>query len=148
MAEVAQPGRAVDRRADVIAFIAQPHLAAIDPDAQPDRRQRRPLQIERGGHRVGRASERDHEAVTLALLDRANPIMGGDDIRQHLIQARHSNGHHVRLGFPQARRALDVSQQQRHRSGRQLAHTHVAPVSFAHASQHAVTQIAEHQQNR
>jgi hypothetical protein len=28
-----------------------------------------------------------------------HPIMGGHDIRQHLVQARHSNGHLIRLGL-------------------------------------------------
>jgi hypothetical protein len=74
--------------------------------------------------------------------DVGHPIMGGHDIRQHLVQARHSNGHLIRLGLPQPRRALDVGRQQRHRF------QSAAPVSFAHASQHAVTRIAEHQQNR
>ena len=41
--EVAQPGGAVDRRADVVAFVAQMHVAGMHADAQLDRRQRRPL---------------------------------------------------------------------------------------------------------
>ena len=61
----------------------------------------------------------------------------------HLIQPRHRGGHLVGLGFPQPRGALDVGQQQRHGARRQLAHAQLAPVSFAHASQHAIKRIAE-----
>ncbi|WP_420716100.1 hypothetical protein [Mycobacterium sp. 94-17] len=147
MSQIAQPGGAIDRRADVVALIAQPHLAGVDPDPQPDRRQRRPLQIEGAGHRLSRAGKRDDEAVALTLLDGPDPAVGGDHLRQRLVQPCHSNGHLVGLGLPQARGALDVGQQQRHGSGRQFAHGQVAPVSFAHASQHAATQITEHQQN-
>ena len=68
-------------------------------------------------HGVGRAGERDHEAVALALLDRAHTITGGDDVQQHPIQARYRSAHLVRLGLPQPRRTFDVGQQQRHHSG-------------------------------
>ncbi len=50
--QIAQPRGAVDGRADVVAFVAQLHLAGMHPDAQPDRGQRRPLQLQRAGHRV------------------------------------------------------------------------------------------------
>ena len=79
--QIAQPRGAVDRRAGVVTLIAQLHLAGVHPDAQPDRGQRRPLQLQRSRHRIGGAGERRHEAVALALLDRAHPVMGGDDIR-------------------------------------------------------------------
>ena len=148
MSQVPQSSGAIDRRPDVVALVPKPNLAGVDPDAQPDRGQRCPLQVQRTSDRVGRAGESDHEAVALALLDRADSITGGDDVQHHLIEARHSGGHLIRLGFPQPRRTLDVGQQQRHRSGRKVAHAHVTPVSFAHANQHPVTRIAEHQRNR
>ncbi len=50
----------------------------MHPDAQPDRGQRRPLQRQRARHRVATRGERGHEAVTLALFERAHPVMGGD----------------------------------------------------------------------
>ena len=75
MRQIAQPRRPVDRRAGVVALIAQLHLAGMYADAQPDRSQRGPLQRQRAGHRVAGARERGHEAVALALLDRAHPVM-------------------------------------------------------------------------
>ena len=41
--KVAEPGGAVDRRSDVVAFIAQLHVAGVQADAQLDRRQWGPL---------------------------------------------------------------------------------------------------------
>jgi hypothetical protein len=105
------------------------------------------LQVQRAGHRVRSAGERDHEAVALTLLDRADSVTGGDDVGQHLIQVRNGGGHLVGLRLPHPRRALDVGQQQRHRSGRKVVHAHVAPVRFAHANQHRVMRIAKHQRN-
>ena len=120
--EVAQPGGAVDRRADVVAFVAQVHVAGVHADAQLDRRQRRPLQIQRAGHRVGGAGERDDEAVALTLLDGPHTVVGGDRVGQCLIEACDRGCHLLGLGLPQPGRTLDVGQQQRHRSGRKLAH--------------------------
>ena len=83
--QIAQPRRPVDRRADVIALVAQLHIAGMHPDAQPDRRQRRPLQLKRARHRISGTRKRDHEAVALALLDRAHTAMGGDDVAQQPV---------------------------------------------------------------
>ena len=47
--------------------------------------------------------ERDHEAVALALLDRAHAVMGGDRVGHRLVEARDGGGHLVRLGLPQPR---------------------------------------------
>ena len=88
VAQIAQPRGAVDGRAGVVALIAQLHLTGMHPDAQPDRGQRRPLQLQRRGHRIRGARERRHKTVTLTLLDRAHPVMGGDDIDTDLIQTR------------------------------------------------------------
>jgi hypothetical protein len=73
----------------------------------------------------------------------------GNDIGHDVVEARDRGGHFLGLGLPQPRGALDVSQQQRHRAGRQKpAHTKLAPVhqrrvrawvDLAHASQHAAT---------
>ena len=101
--QVAQSGRAIDGRADVVALIPQPYLASVDPDAQPNRRQRRPLQIQGAGDRVGRPAECDHEAVALTLLDRSYAVVGCDRFAQCLVQACHRGGHHLGLGLPQPR---------------------------------------------
>ena len=45
--EVAEPGGAVDGRADVVALVAQLHFTGVHADPQPDRRQRRTLQRDR-----------------------------------------------------------------------------------------------------
>ena len=82
MSQVPQPSGAIDRRSDVVTLVAKPNFAGVDPDAQPDRRQRRSLQVQRAGHRVGGAGESDHEAVALALLNRADSITGGHDVRE------------------------------------------------------------------
>ena len=150
--EVAQPGGAVDRRADVVAFVAQVHVAGVHADAQLDRCQRRPLQLQCACHGVGGAGERDDEAVALALLDGPHTVVSGDSIGQYLVEALNGGLHRLGLGLPQARRTFDVGQQQRDGSSRKLAHVGanvwVAPARFAHASQHAVTSIAKHQRNR
>ena len=78
--EIAQPRRPVDRRADVITLIAQLHLSGMHTDAQPDRGQRRPLQLQCARSRLGRAGERDHKAVALTLLDRPHPAVGGEQV--------------------------------------------------------------------
>src|SRR6185312_16179538 len=75
---------------------------------------------------------------------RPHTTMGSYDLAQRAIKPRHRGRHLLRLALPQPRRALDVGQKQRHRSGRQLAHAQVPPahrphvraaVSPAHASQ-------------
>src|SRR6185437_2457642 len=80
----------------------------------------------------------------LALFHRPHTTMGSYDLAQRAIQPRHRGRHLLRLALPQPRRALDVGQKQRHRSGRQLAHAQVPPahrphvraaVSAVHASQ-------------
>ena len=129
MGEIAQPGGAVDRRADVVAFVAQLDLAGMQPDAQPDRGQRGPLQLQRTGHCVGRAGERGHEAVALTLLHRPHAAVAGDDFGDRLVEACEGGGHLLGLGLPQPRGTLDVCQKQRHRSLRQQpAHDQLTPV--------------------
>ncbi len=86
MGELTQPGGPVDRRADVITLIAQSHLTGVHANTQPDRRQRRPLQVDGARHGIGCAGERDHEAVTFALLDRTHPMMGAHQFGERAIQ--------------------------------------------------------------
>ena len=145
MGQIAQPRGAVDGRAGVVVLIAQLHLPGMHPDAQPDRCQRCPLQLQRARHRVAGARERDHEAIALALFDRPHTVMVRDDVAHRTIQSPDRGRHLLGLGLPQPRGALDIGQQQCHRSGRQLAHAWVAPVhrrrirtwiNFAHANRH------------
>ena len=103
VAQVAQPRGPVDRGTGVVAFIAQLDLTGVHPDAQPDRGQRCPLQRQGSGHRVRCAGERRHKTVALALLDRAHPVMGGDDITYDLVETRDRSRHHLGLGLPQPR---------------------------------------------
>jgi len=147
MRQIAQPRRLVDRRADVVALVAQLHLAGVHPDPQADRRERRPLQLQRTRHRVGGPRERHHETVALPLLHRAHTAIGGQQRRQRLIQTRKGRRHLLGLGLPQPGRVLDVCQQQRHGARRQQpAYAQLAPVhqrqvrawiNLAHASQPA-----------
>jgi hypothetical protein len=92
--------RAVDGGTDVVALVAQSHLSGMHPDSQPDRRQWCPLQLQRTGHRVGRAGERRHKTVTLTLLDRPHTAMGGNQSTQRVIQARKGRRHLLGLGLP------------------------------------------------
>jgi hypothetical protein len=73
--KVAQPRRPVDGRADVVALVTQLHLTRVHADAQPDRGQRRPLQVQRTRHRVAGTRERDHEAIAFTLFDRPDTAM-------------------------------------------------------------------------
>jgi hypothetical protein len=101
--QIAQPRSAIDRRTGVVAFIAQLYLAGMHADAQPDRRKRCPLQLKRARHRVGRAGERRHKTVALALFHRPHSAMGGDDFGDSLVEACDRGGHLLELGLPQPR---------------------------------------------
>ena len=60
MPQIAQPRGAVDGRAGIVAFIAQLDFTGVHTDAQPDRRQRRSLQLQR----AATASEARANAAT------------------------------------------------------------------------------------
>jgi hypothetical protein len=73
----------------------------------------RSLQVESAGDGVGRARERNHEAVALALLQRTNAIVSPDRIGHSRVDSSDGCRH---LGFsrlPQLRRPFDVRQQKR-----------------------------------
>ncbi len=78
--QLAQSRSSVDRRPDVIAFVAKLYLAGVNADPQPNRFQWRALQVERACHCVAGPRERDDEAVPLALLDRSHATMGADEL--------------------------------------------------------------------
>ena len=120
--QIAQTCGPIDGRADAVALVTQLHFAGMHADTQPDRRQRCALQLQRTRHRIAGTRERDYKAIALALFDRAHAVMGGDDLTHRAIEPRDGGRHLLRLRLPEPRRALRVGQQQRHRSGRKLAH--------------------------
>jgi hypothetical protein len=78
--QVAQPRGLVDRRARVVALVAQTDVAGVHPDAQPDRRKIRALEFQRARHRVACAGERGDEAVAFTLFDWAHTVVLRDEL--------------------------------------------------------------------
>ena len=153
--QVAHPAGPVDGGADVVALVAKLYLAGVQADPQLDRCQRSALQLEGACHGIAGSGECDHEAVAFTLFDGSDPMVGADDGGQGGVQPGYRGGHLFRLGLPKTGRTLDIGQQQRHRSGRQVAHAQVAPVHrhrvhapirFAHVSQHGAPGRRKHQQ--
>ena len=102
MRQITQPRGAVDPRCREPIVIMKLHLTGAHPDAQPDRQQRGPLQLQRGRHRIGGPGERHLKTVTLAMFDRPHPAMGSDDIGHEFVQAAHRGGHDARACPPTA----------------------------------------------
>ena len=98
--QVANARSAVDGRADVVGFVAQLDLAGVQTDAQPDRRQRCSLQIERARYRVARPPEGDNEAVALTLFDGPHAAVGTDHLCQSAVEGGEGGGHLVGLRLP------------------------------------------------
>src|SRR5215207_6649423 len=86
--QIAQACGPVDGRADVVALVTQLHLPGMHANAQPDRSERCPLQLQRARHRVAGPGERDHEAIAFALFDRPQTVMGGDELAHRPIEPR------------------------------------------------------------
>ena len=80
----------------------------------------RTLRVDRGQHPVGRGGERRVHAVARGLDDGA--AVRRDRVAQDRVVARERSPHRVGLFLPQARRTLDIGEQERHRSGRCLTH--------------------------
>ena len=119
MAEITDSGAAVDRRPAVVVLVAQQDLAGVDAHAEPDWRAREPqLHVERTRNRIGCACKRNHEAVTLALFDRACAAMRDNQVVEGVPHDRHRLRHRVGVVFPQAARTLHIAEQQRDRAGR------------------------------
>jgi hypothetical protein len=134
--QVAQASRFVDRRSGVVALVPQLHIAGMQPDAQLDGSQIRPLQRQRACDGVAGPGERCDETVAFPLFDRTHPVVFRDDPRGGLIHPRDRGCHGPGLGCPQPRRTFDIGEQQRHRAdGEQLAHVQVTFLGRAHASQ-------------
>ena len=101
--QIAQPRGAVDRRTDVIAFVAQLHLAGVHADAQPDRGQRRPLQLQRSTppRRLARANATTKLSPSPCSTGRTPP-WAATRSGSALIQPRERRGHLARAGSPTA----------------------------------------------
>jgi hypothetical protein len=97
MREITQARGPVDRRSDVVAFIAQSHLAGMQSDPQPDRRQGCSLQRECARHRIAGASERKYETIALPLFNRAHTVVGSGQIGQYVIETCNGGGHLIGL---------------------------------------------------
>ena len=77
-------------------------------------------------------AKRRHDAVALALLDRSNATMAGDDLVQDLVVPGDRNGHRRRGVLPPLRRRLDVGEQERDRARRQREASRVRTAHFVH----------------
>ncbi len=100
MRQIAQPRGPIDRRARIVGLVTQLDLAGVHPNPDPDRGQRRPLQCQRTSNRVRCTGERGHEAVALALFQRAHPAVSGERCVHRLVEQRQRGGHLFGLGFP------------------------------------------------
>ena len=72
----------------------------MQADAQPDRRQRCSLQIERARDRVARPPEGDNEAVALTLFDGPHTAVGTDHLCQSPVESSERRRHLGGLCFP------------------------------------------------
>ncbi len=138
MSDRPQPRTPTQRDTEIIALVAQLRLRGMQRDPHPklqpigpDLRGQRTLGLQRRRHRVGRARERRHDAVALALFQRPHTTMAAHRIRQQRIMRRHSLGHRIGLRLPQPRRSLDVGQDKRHGAGGQRKHGFVRLVDAA-----------------
>ena len=82
--------------------------------------------------RVVRGREHRVDAVTGRLDHRA--VVGLDGVAEDLVVARERGVHRARVLLPQARRTLEVREQERHRPRRQIDHRHFPPVRSAQAT--------------
>ena len=125
------PGGAVDVQADV-ALLGDERLARVEAHADPYRALReRAASLGRGGDsRVG-PRERDEERVTLGVdLDAQVPR---ERVSQDTPVLREEVGIGGSVLLEQPRRALDVGEEERHRSCRQSPPAHaaiIAPMRF------------------
>ena len=116
-----------DRRAEVVAGIAQANLAGVERHAHahfatrgPRFLRERALHVERRGHGVRRPREGADHAVAFTLLDRAHAAVQRDGGFEQLVVTGDRDRRLVGTRLPELRRALDVGEQERHRAGREL----------------------------
>jgi hypothetical protein len=122
MARSRNPRRPIHRRPEVVAV-----ACLSDPRVQPhpdlERLGKRPLldderllRVERRRHRIRCGAERRMETITRGLDDVTVALL--DRIPQDLIMAGQRRAHRLRVLLPQARRALEIGEQERHRPSR------------------------------
>ena len=123
---VHDPRRAVGGRAVVVAVTGR-RIAGVDAhsDAQttghgPRLGVQRALGGERGVERVPRGGEDGVEPVAGRLHD--SPVVLLDRVAQDRVVAFQRRAHRVRMLLPQPRGALEIGEEERHRSRRQLLH--------------------------
>src|ERR1700752_1863220 len=85
----------------------------MDPDADPDRRQGRPLHLQDASNGVAGANKGDHKRVALTLLHRPNSTICSVKISQKAIERGHRGGHLITPPLPQPGGTLDITQHQR-----------------------------------
>ncbi len=131
-----------DRRAEVVAGVAQADLARVErhahthlPTGGPRFLRERALNVERRGHRIRRPREGANHAVAFTLLDRAHASVQRHGGFEQLVVTGYRVRRLVGTRLPELRRALDVGEQERHRSGRELGldgsgHVRVCQVHF------------------
>src|SRR5207244_4067802 len=137
VADRGDPGTLVHVEADV-PLLAQPRLAGVQPHPHANRSVgERALAVRRRGDRVRRAGERDEERVSLRVdLDTA--VLGER-------RAKSPPMHLQRLGVvvaervQQTRRALDVREEERHHTRRELAFHEVSLLARAISVSHSST---------
>ena len=94
--------------------------AAIEASAGQLSARERSLRVDRGPHPVGGGGEHRVRAVAGGLHDGAAVRL--DRGAHECVVARECGPHRLGLFLPQAGRAFDVGEQERHRSGRRLTH--------------------------
>ena len=117
--EVGDPGRLVDRVADV-AVLAQGGLAGVEADSHPARADQGPLRGDGGCDRRPRARKGNEEGVPVAVdLD---PAVLGEGLPEQLVVLREQRS--VTLApelFQQPCRAFDVGKEKGDRPRREVA---------------------------
>jgi hypothetical protein len=127
MADAHEPRRAVQYRAEVVAA-ALVRGTGVQSHAGPQRAHGPPLlsfecdlRLDRCGHGRRRGRKHGMKSVTGALDHDA--AVSGHSVGEQLVVARQRDLHFIGLLFPQLGRALEIGEQERHRSGGQLAHS-------------------------
>jgi len=105
----------------------EPHAHAHRNTARPSLDDDRPLRVNRSSHRIARASERDEERISLGVDLVAGPRL--DSRADQSLVFCEEVCVPVAEGLQEARGALDVGQQERHRP-----HGQLEPASAARAT--------------
>ena len=121
MTDRVQPRRAVDGWAEIVTA---PLLGLTGMHTHPHRRQpslpERALHLDRARQRIARTVEHDCEPI--ATSREHDPCVTFDRPAHQLVMTRQSGAHRVDVGFPPARRTLNIREQKRHRPRRNVRH--------------------------